>query len=113
MQNLTHKLARSILTSNGIAAVRQLQAAADEARRMGIREPRRRSERSRKPPRDCHDRFGCTEESYAYTKACGSPGNGGGCHNQVKVDDRHGAGHRGKGSGAVGAVWRSSRWLAE
>jgi hypothetical protein len=35
MQNLTHKLARSILTSNGIAAVRQLQAAADEARRMG------------------------------------------------------------------------------
>ena len=35
MQNLTHKLARSILTSNGIAAVGQLQAAADEAHRMG------------------------------------------------------------------------------
>src|SRR5437764_1150677 len=35
MQNLTHKLARSILTSDGIAAVGQLQAAADEAHRIG------------------------------------------------------------------------------
>ena len=35
MQSLTQKLARSILTSNGIAAVGQLQAAADEAHRMG------------------------------------------------------------------------------
>ncbi len=35
MQSLTHKLAQSILTSNGIAAVGQLQAAADEAHRMG------------------------------------------------------------------------------
>ena len=35
MQNLTHKLARSILTSDGIAAVGQLQAAADDAHRMG------------------------------------------------------------------------------
>ena len=35
MQNLTHKLARSILASDGIAAVGQLQAAADEAHRMG------------------------------------------------------------------------------
>jgi hypothetical protein len=35
MQNLTHNLARSILTNDGIAAVGQLQAAADVARRMG------------------------------------------------------------------------------
>ena len=35
MQNLTQKLARSTLTSNGIAAVGQLQAVADEAHRMG------------------------------------------------------------------------------
>ena len=35
MQSLTQKLARSILTSDGIAAVGQLQAAADDAHRMG------------------------------------------------------------------------------
>ena len=35
MQSLTQKLARSILTSDGVAAVGQLQAAADEAHRMG------------------------------------------------------------------------------
>ena len=35
MQSLTQNLARSILAREGIAAVGQLQAAADDAHRMG------------------------------------------------------------------------------
>jgi hypothetical protein len=35
MQNLAHNLARSILARDGIAAVGELQAAADDAHRMG------------------------------------------------------------------------------